>query len=135
MLEFRAHGKLPSWFICPKNEISNFELLVPSKGYIFLRNTRLLRVGKQYAKMLEEYDTWSQAYSNFEIRATYVCCSIERVADTLIKQLPREKDQASSYYSTAVEYWTITDRLAEIGRMSIERQYYLASFSRATQVL
>ena len=26
---------------------------------------RLSRIGKQYANMLEEYDTWSQAYSIF----------------------------------------------------------------------
>ena len=54
--------------------------------------------------MLEEYYTWSQAYSNFEIRATNVCCSIEWIADTLIKQLLREKTQVSSDYSTAVEF-------------------------------
>ena len=83
----------------PKSEISNFELLVPSKGYIFLRNTRLPRIGKQCANMLEEYDTWSQVFDQtFEVSATDVCCSIERVADTLVKQLPREKAQVSPDY-------------------------------------
>ena len=42
--------------------------------------------------MLEEYDAWSQVFDQiFEIRATNVSCLIERLADTLIKQLPREK--------------------------------------------
>ena len=34
---------------------------------------RLSRIGKQYTKMLGEYDTWSPASSNFEVRVTYVC--------------------------------------------------------------
>ena len=43
---------------------------------------RLSRTGKQYANILEEYDTWSQVFNQvFEVRAT----------NTLIKQLPREK--------------------------------------------
>ena len=55
--------------------------------------------------MLEEYDTWSQVFSQiFEVSATKVSCLIERVADTLIKQLPREKAQVSFDYSTAVEF-------------------------------
>ena len=53
--------------------------------------------------MLEEYDTWSQAFNQiFEVRAT----------DMLIKQLPREKAEVSSDYSSAAEFRTmITDRL------------------------
>ena len=42
--------------------------------------------------------------SNFEVSAADVCCSIERVADTLVKQLSREKAQVSPDYSTAVEF-------------------------------
>ena len=35
---------------------------------------RLSRIGKQYANMLEEYDTWSQVFNQtFEVRATNVC--------------------------------------------------------------
>ena len=63
----------------PKSEMSNFELLVPSKvqlqksGTIFQRRMissyaalrQLSRIGKQYANMLEEYGMWSQVYSNF----------------------------------------------------------------------
>ena len=76
-----------------------------AKGYIFLRNTRLSRIGKQYANMLEKYDTWSQVLDpTFEVSATDVCCSIERVADTLVKRLPREKAQVSPGHSTAVEF-------------------------------
>ena len=42
--------------------------------------------------MLEENDTWSQVFDQtFEVSATDVSCSIERTADMLIKQLPREK--------------------------------------------
>ena len=52
----------------------------------------LSRIGKQYANMLEEYNTSSQVFDQtFEVSATEVSCLIERVADTLIKQLPREK--------------------------------------------
>ena len=55
--------------------------------------------------MLEEYDTWSQGFDQtFEVSATEVCCSIERVADTLVKQLSREKGQVSSDYSTTAEF-------------------------------
>ena len=55
--------------------------------------------------MLEEYDTWSQVFDQiFEVSATNVSCLIERVADTLIKQLPREKAQVSSDFSTAGEF-------------------------------
>ena len=39
----------------------------------------------------------------FEVRVTNVSCLFERVADTLIKQLPREKSQVSSDYSTAAD--------------------------------
>ena len=57
--------------------------------------------------MLEEYDTWSQVFNQiFEVRATNV-----RVADTLIKQLPRRKAQVSSDCSTAAGFRTVTDRL------------------------
>ena len=68
----------------PKSEISNFELLVPSKvqlqksetvfqprmiSYATLR--RLSRIGKQYANMLEEYDKWSQVFDQtFEMLLT-----------------------------------------------------------------
>ena len=103
----------------PKSETSNFELLVPSKvqlqksgtafqpriisSYATLR--RLSHIGKQYANMLEEYDTGSQVFDQtFEVSTTNVYCLIERVADRLIKQLPREKAQVSSDYSTAVEF-------------------------------
>ena len=35
---------------------------------------RLLRIGKQYANIIEEYDTWSHVFKqNFEVRATNVC--------------------------------------------------------------
>ena len=103
----------------PKNETSNFELLVPSKVQLWESVTVfqpksissyatldwLSRIGKQYANMLEKYDTWSQVFDQtFEVRATNVSCLIERLADTLIKQLPREKAQVSSDYSTAVEF-------------------------------
>ena len=55
--------------------------------------------------MLEKYDTWSQVLDpTFEVSATDVCCSIERVADTLVKRLPREKAQVSPGHSTAVEF-------------------------------
>ena len=91
----------------PESETSNFELLVPSKvqlhesGRVFQPRRisshatlhRLIsRIGKQYAIMLEEYDTWSQVFTQiFEVRATNVSCLFERVADTLIKQLTRKK--------------------------------------------
>ena len=90
----------------PESETSNFELLVPSKvqlqesGTVFQPRKissyatlhRLSRIGKQHANILEEYGTWSQVFNQcFEVRATNVSCLIERVADTLIKQLPREK--------------------------------------------
>ena len=90
----------------PKSETPNFELLVPSKvqfqgsGTVFQSRRissyatlhRLSRTGKQYANMIEEYDTWLQVFDQtFEVSTTDVCCSIERVADTLVKQLPREK--------------------------------------------
>ena len=103
----------------PKIETSNFELLVPSKvqlresGTVFQPRRIssyatlhwLSRIGKQYANMLEEYDTWSQVFNQiFEVSATKVSCLIERVADTLIKQLPRENAQVSFDYSTAVEF-------------------------------
>ena len=55
----------------------------------------------------------------FKIRATYVCCSIERVADTLIKQLPREKAQASFYYPAAVDSEQAQTDLRGIGQTSI----------------
>ena len=103
----------------PQSETPNYDLLVPSKGqlqgsgtlfqprmipsYAALR--RLSRIGKQYANMLEEYDTWSQVFDRtFKVSATDLCCSIERVVDTLVKQLSREKAQASPDYSTAVEF-------------------------------
>ena len=88
-----------------KSEIFNFELLVPSKvklqesgtvfklrmiSYATLR--RLSRIGKQC-------HTWSQVFDQtFEVSATGVCCSIERVADTRVKQLPRETAQVSTDY-------------------------------------
>ena len=97
----------------PKSEIfSSKLLLVPSKvqlqksgtvfqprmiSYATLR--RLSRIGKQYAIMLEENDTWLQVFNQtFEVRATDVSCSVERIADTLVKQLPREKGQVSPDY-------------------------------------
>ena len=65
----------------------------------------LSRIVKKYANILDEYDTWLQVFDQtFEASATDVSCLIERVADTLIKQLPREKAQVSSDYSTAVEF-------------------------------
>ena len=39
----------------------------------------------------------------FEVRTTTVSCLFVRVADTLIKQLPRAKAQVSSDYSTAAD--------------------------------
>ena len=102
----------------PESETSNFELLVPSKVQLQMSGTvfqarrissyatlhRLSRNGKQYSNMLEEYDTWSQVFKqNFKVRATNVTCLFERVAKTLIKQMPREKAQVISAYSTAVE--------------------------------
>ena len=59
--------------------------------------------------MLEEYDTWSQVLNqNFEVRSTNnVSCLIERVADMLIKQLPRENAYVSSDYSSAAEFRTM----------------------------
>ena len=49
--------------------------------------------------MLEENDTWPQVFDqNFEVSATDVSCSIEQIADTLVKQLPREKGQVSPDY-------------------------------------
>ena len=78
--------------------------------------------------MLEKHDTWSHVFDpTFEVSATDISCLIERVADTLIKQLPRETAQVSSEYSTAVEFWTITDRLT--GNQANEHSDYLASFS------
>ena len=97
----------------PKSETPNFELLVPSKAQLQGSGTvfqprrissyatlhRLSRIEKQYTNMLEEYDTWSQVFDQtFEVSATDVYCSIERVADTLVKQLPREKGQVSPDY-------------------------------------
>ena len=63
--------------------------------------------------MLEEYDTWPQVFDQtFEVRATNVSCLIERVADTLIKQLPREKAQISSVFSSTAEFQAmIIDKL------------------------
>ena len=55
--------------------------------------------------MLEGYDTWSQVFDQtFQVSATDVSCSIEQIADTLVKQLPREKGQVSPDYLTAVEF-------------------------------
>ena len=101
-----------------KSELFNFELLVPSKvqlqksrtvfqprmiSYATLR--RLSRIEKQYANMLEEYDTWSQVFDQtFQVSATDASYSIERIADTLVKQLPRERGQVSPDYETAVEF-------------------------------
>ena len=49
--------------------------------------------------MLEVNDTWSQVSGQtFEVSATDVSCSIERIADTLVKQLPRKKGQVSPDY-------------------------------------
>ena len=92
-----------------KSEIFNFELLIPSKvqlqksgtvfqprmiSYATLR--RLSCTGKQYANMLEEDDTWSQVFDQtFQVSATDVSCSIEQIADTLVKQLLREKGRVS----------------------------------------
>ena len=89
----------------PESETSNFELLVPSKVQLQESETvflprrissyathRLSRIGKQYTNMLEEYDTCSQVFNqSFEVRATNVSCLFERVADTLIKHVPRKK--------------------------------------------
>ena len=103
----------------PKSEIFNSKLLVSSKvqlqksGTLFRPRVispyatlrRLSRIGKQYADILEKYDTWSQVFDQtFEVSATGVCYSIEQIADTLVKQLPREKAQVSPDYSTAVEF-------------------------------
>ena len=103
----------------PKRETPNFELLVPSKAQLqgsgtvfqprgissFATLHHVSRMGKQYANILEEYDTWSQGFDQtFEVNATDVCCSIERVGDTLVKQLPREKGQVIPDYSTTVEF-------------------------------
>ena len=98
----------------PKSEIFNFELLVPSKvqlrksGTVFqprmissLRNSSSFitywKTVCDYA--IEENDMWSQVFDQtFEVSATDVSCSIERIADTLVKQLPREKGQVSPDY-------------------------------------
>ena len=96
----------------PKSEIFNFELLVASKLQLQKSETifqprmifyatlsRLSRIGKQYANMLEEYNTWSQVFDQtFQVSATDVSCSIERFADTLVQQLPIEKGQVSPDY-------------------------------------
>ena len=131
----------------PKSEISNFELLVPSKvqlqksgtvfqprmiSYATLR--RLLRIGKQYEKMLEEYGTWSQVFDQtFRVRLTAArlselptrwsnSCQGKRVESVLTIRLLLNSGQSQV-------------DLGEIRRTSIQRQYCLASFSRATQVL
>ena len=114
----------------PKSETSNSELLVPSEGIFYFRKYGtddkvlaiissyatlhwLSRIGKQSATMLREYDTWSPASSNFKNKGYQrLPTLIERVADTLIKQVPREKASVSSDYSSAAEFRIIiTDRL------------------------
>ena len=55
--------------------------------------------------MLEGYDTWSQVFDQtFQVSATDVSFSIERIAYTLVTQLPREKGQVSPDCQTAVEF-------------------------------
>ena len=124
----------------PKSEISNFELLVPSKvqlqksgtvfqprmfSYVTLR--RLSRIGKQYANMLEEDDTWSQVFDQtFEVLLTAArlselptrwsnSCQGKRLKSVLTIRLLLNSEQSQ------------TD-LQGIRRTSIQRQYCLASF-------
>ena len=43
----------------------------PRRIYSYASLQRLSRIGKQYANMLEEYDTWSQVFDQtFEVNAT-----------------------------------------------------------------
>ena len=79
---FKAPGKISHWFMRPKSEIFNFELLFlatfnsrkaeqyfsPEWAPLYATLHRLSRIGKQYANRLEEYDTWSQVFNQtFEV--------------------------------------------------------------------
>ena len=130
----------------PKSEIFKFELLVPSKvqlqksgtvfqprmtSYATLR--RLSRIGKQYANMLEEYDTWSQVFDQtFEVLLTAArsselptrwssSCQGKRVKSVLTIRLLLNFEQSQ------------TD-LRGIRRTSIPRQYGLASFIKCCRI-
>ena len=96
---------------------------------------RSSRIGKQYAKMLEDYDTWSQVFDQtFEVLLTSAArlselstrrsnsCQGKRLKSVLTIRLLLNSEQSQS-------------DLRGIKRTSIQRQYYLARFSRATQVL
>ena len=96
---------------------------------------RSSRIRKQNANMLEEYDTWSQVFDQtFEVLLTSAArlselptrcsnsCQEKRLKSVLTIRLLLNSEQSQ------------TD-LRGIRRTSIQRQFCLASFSRATQVL
>ena len=96
---------------------------------------RLPRIGKHYANMLEEYDTWSQVFDQtFEVLLTSATrfselptrwsnsCQGKRLKAVLTVRLLLNSEQSQT-------------NLRGIRRTSSQRQYCLASFSRATQAL
>ena len=133
----------------PKSETPNFELLVPSKVQLQKKQNSILAkndllftqffiicIEKQYANMLEEYDTWSQVFdqtfealltsaarlSELPTRWSKRCQGKRLIKSVLTIRLSLNSEQPQT-------------NLRGIKRTSIQRQYYLVSFSRATQVL
>ena len=112
----------------------NFWFLAKNiSSYATLR--RLSRIGKQYAIMLEEYDTWSQVFDQtFEGLLTSAArlselptrwsnsCQGKTVKSVLSNRLLLNSEQSQ------------TD-LRGIKRTNIQRQYYLENVCRVTQVL
>ena len=172
---FKAHGKVPPWFMSPKSETSNFELLVLSKGISYIRKYgtdkkvgaidskivqlqesgtvlqprrisssvplhSLSRIGKQYTKMLGEYDTLSPASSNVwgkGYQRLPAWLSEVPTSWSNLQTVVKGRGFSQLYLFKCIpnlKQWLQTD-LWGIRRTSIQRQYYFASFSRATQVL
>ena len=96
---------------------------------------RLSRIGKQYSNILEEYDTWSQVFDQtFEVLLT--SAARLRELSTRWSNSCQGKRLKSVLTILLLLYSEESQRdLQGIKRTSIQRQYYLASFSRATQVL
>ena len=108
-------GKVLSDLCIPKENF-NSELLVPSKvqlqksGTVFQSRMfsyatprRLLRIGKQYANMLEENVAWSQVLDQtFEVLLTAV--RLSESPTSWSNSCQGKKGQVSRDYKTAVEF-------------------------------
>ena len=96
----------------------------------------LSRTRKQYASMLEEIDTWSHVFNQtFEA----LLKSAARLSELPTRWSKRFQGKRFIKSVLTIRLLLNSEQsqtdLRRIKRTSIQRQYYLASFSRATQVL